>query len=77
MFMEFIATPQMCKSMVCGIAMNSREVTLILQPARTDVKIGPGQCTRKLKYRRKVSGAKSMLRKESKSSSIPLTFSSM
>jgi len=29
------------KTMVCGVAINSLELKLILQPARSDVKIGP------------------------------------
>jgi len=29
--------------MVCGVAINSLEMTLILQPARSDVKIGPAR----------------------------------
>jgi len=29
------------KTMICGVAINSLEITLILQQARSDVKIGP------------------------------------
>jgi len=29
------------KTLVCGVAINSLEITLILQPARSDIKIGP------------------------------------
>jgi len=29
------------KTMVCGVAINSLEITLISQPAYSDVKIGP------------------------------------
>jgi len=31
------------KTMVCNVAINSLEITLILQPARSDVKIGPNR----------------------------------
>jgi len=31
-------------TMVWSVAINSLEITLILQPARSDVKIGPGPC---------------------------------
>jgi len=31
------------KTMVCNIAINYLEITLILQPARSDVKIGPAR----------------------------------
>jgi len=33
--------------MVCGNAINSMEITLILQPARSDIKIGRHACIRK------------------------------
>jgi len=29
------------KTMICGVAINSLEITLIFQQARNDVKIGP------------------------------------
>jgi len=34
--------------MVCGAAINSLELTLILQPAHSDVKIGPGRAHGKI-----------------------------
>jgi len=30
-------------TMVCGVAINSLEITSTVQPARNDVKIGPGR----------------------------------
>jgi len=31
------------KTMVCGVAINSLKLTLNLQPARSDIKIGPAR----------------------------------
>jgi len=38
------------KTMVCGVAINSLNITLILQPARRDIKIGPVCMHAKTKY---------------------------
>jgi len=40
----YCTTKNYAKTMVCGAAINSLQITLILQPACSDVTIG-GQCT--------------------------------
>jgi len=36
-------TTNCVKTMVCSVAINSLEITLILQPARSDVKVSPAR----------------------------------